>query len=142
MRVVHNAVPLAIQNCTDHAVMLFTHPDRAQKPPRPRTVRVDRRDPARAAGGSSSGSIAGGIGGGLSPWGTAASSQGFLVGGNAFFPGSSSAHGGGLGKGDSGRLSGGSSGGVGPGAGVEGDVTLVEPGKVCFFPYSIIQCQR
>lgn len=129
--VMHINIPLAIQNCTDHSVMLFTHPDRAQKPPRPRAVRVDRRDPARAGISGGGGGIAGGIGGGIGvpPWGTAASSQGFLVGGNAFFPGSS-AHGGGLGKGDPGRLSGGNSGGVGLGAGVDGDLTLVEPGKV------------
>ena len=112
------------QNCTDHVVMLYSHPNRTQQPPRPRvTGRVERRDPAsNNDGGVFDHSV------GASQSGVSAASQGFLGGGNAFFPGASScassfAHPG-QERGESGRFSGGSSGGV------EGDFTLLEPGKV------------
>lgn len=102
--------------------MLFTHPDRSHKPLRPRASRPDRRDTARSAGvGCSSGA-------GPPPWSTTATAHGFHVGGNAFFPGSSS-HGmqpkEGLGK-----FSGGGMGVGGAGTGADGDVTMVEPGRV------------
>lgn len=90
--------------------MVFTHPDRKHKPMHPRTGGRFYR------------------GGGPSPWAAAAATQGFQVGGNAFFP-SVSSHGGqgsGRGAGQSpGAAAGGATGGAGP-----DDVTLVEPGKV------------
>ncbi|CAM9615845.1 unnamed protein product, partial [Ectocarpus fasciculatus] len=58
-----------LQNCTDHAVMMFTHPDRKHKPMHPRAGRAYR-------------------GGGSSPWAATPATRGFQVGGNAFFPGS------------------------------------------------------
>ncbi|CAM9531916.1 unnamed protein product, partial [Ascophyllum nodosum] len=122
-----------IQNCTDHVVMLYSHPNRTQQPPRPRvTGRVERRDPAsNNDGGVFDHSV------GASQSGVSAASQGFLGGGNAFFPGASScassfAHPG-QERGESGRFSGGSSGGV------EGDFTLLEPGKVFHLPLLLLQ---
>lgn len=122
-----------LQNCTDHVVMLFTHPDRRHKLPRPRTGRSDRRDPARTGGVSGGGlgvsSMSGSGGGG------GVSGQGYFhVGGNAF------GSGGGVGAGlvgshyHGGHVAGDPSKGgtydaVGHGAG-DGDITLVDPGKV------------
>ncbi|CAM9189340.1 unnamed protein product, partial [Hapterophycus canaliculatus] len=99
-----------LQNCTDHTVMVFTHPDRNHKPMHPRTGGRFYR------------------GGGPSPWAAAAAGQGFQVGGNAFFPGVSSYGGQGSGRG-AGKSPGAAAGGPASGAGTE-DVTLVEPGKV------------
>lgn len=104
-------LPSLPQNCTDHAVMMFTHPDRKHKPMHPRAGRAYR-------------------GGGSSPWAATPATRGFQVGGNAFFPRSSSSYGGQGGKGGSGNSSGVGAGGPAGGSGAEGDVTLVEPGKV------------
>lgn len=101
----------AAQNCTDHTVMMFTHPDRKHQPLHPRgAARLYR-------------------GGGPSPWAASAATQDFQVGGNAFFPGASSYSGQG-GKGGAGKSPGASAGGAAGGVGADGDVTLVEPGKV------------
>lgn len=102
--------------------MLFTHPDRSHKPVRSRAGRTDRRDPASWVGG--------GVGG--PSGGTAAAGLGYHVGGNAFFPGGVGTATAGIsshdrqGQGDPGT------GGSGLNGGAEGEVTLVEPGKVSF----------
>lgn len=92
--------------------MMFTHPDRKHKPLRP-----------RAAGRSYRG-------GGPSPWAATAATQDFQVGGNVFFPGSASSYSGQGGNGGAGKSPRASAGGAAGGAGADGDVTLVEPGKV------------
>lgn len=92
--------------------MMFTHPDRKHKPLHPRGAgRLYR-------------------GGGPSPWAASTATQDFQVGGNAFFPGSASSYSGQGGKGGAGKSPGASAGGAAGGAGADGDVTLVEPGKV------------
>lgn len=103
--------------------MLFTHPDRSHKPVRPRAGRANRRNPT--------GCVGGGVGGPSS--GATAAGLGFHVGGNAFFPG-----GGGTATADvsshdrrgQGNPSTGASGWIGGAGKTEGEVTLVEPGKV------------
>ena len=104
-----------VQNCTDHAVMLLTHPNRKYKPPRPRAGRFHRRAPAAGDGGE-----------GPSPWGaTAAPHDDLHVGGKASFPGTTISSRGGWGKGEPSAQS-----DAARGVAAEGDVTLVEPGKV------------
>lgn len=94
--------------------MMFTHPDRKHKPLHPRAAgRLYR-------------------GGGPSPWAATAGTKDFHVGGNAFFPGNASSYGGQGGKGGAGtgKSPGAGAGVAAGGAGADGDVTLVEPGKV------------
>lgn len=110
----------SVQNCTDHAVMLLTHPNRKYKPPRPRAGRFHRRAPAAGDGGE-----------GPSPWGaTAASHDDLHVGGKTSFPGTFISSRSGWGKGDPGALSDAARGVAAEEGVAEGDVTLVEPGKV------------
>lgn len=93
--------------------MMFTHPDRKHKPLHP-----------RAAGRLYRG------GGGPSPWAATAAAQDFQVGGNAFFPGRASSYSGKGGKGVTGKSPAAGTGGAAGGTGADGDVTIVEPGKV------------
>lgn len=115
--------------------MLFTHPDRTHKPLRPRTSRVDRRNPANAGDP--------GGGGGLGGTSVVGGHGYFHVGGNAFLPGGGNT---GVGMGnsqyDGEHVCGDSSKpgvydavgccGGGGGAG-EGDMTLVDPGKASLY---------
>lgn len=124
------------QNCTDHSVMLFMHPERKHKPLRPRGAGQPHRQNPITGVNSVDGGMGGSSGAGGNRHGGASSAlHGFRAGGNSFFPGTSSSQHSSVGgrEGDTGRSPGGSgnAGGVGgAGAGEEEDVTLVEPGKV------------
>lgn len=112
------------QNCTDHAIMLFTHPDRNYKPSRLRGGRLDRRDPTGGARIN-----VGGRGG------TIREGHGFFdVGGNAFTGNAFLSGGGGVGVGKTVHHAQGGShdvvGSIGDGSMGDDDVTLVHPGKV------------